>query len=402
MKDEIRRIMDLVREGKLSPEDAAEIIDAFMASERAEATSDGPPPPPPPFDEPPKTNESKDPFRSFMDFVEGFGKEVTQSVNWQDVAKHMKTAAEKGMEGIKSGVDQIKQGKVNFGWFSATEIKEITLPLDPGTGKTIRIENPSGSVKVTGGFETSSVSAKAQVRGANAEDAQAKAESYTIIVEESEHYIDIRQPDVSGLSVDLVIQLSVPCHVEARTHHGDVRISDTGAGCRLNTQSGDTFLRGLSGPVEVVAQNGDVSVESCSSPSMAIESKHGDVSLVNVAGNVNARTAGGDIRGRSCSGKTWSVESVSGDVSMEFSEAVSGVLNIRTVNGDTELLVPDGCSCRVSLSTLRGTVTSGIPLDEAATMEQRITGRLGDGAGTIDVSAVNGNIAFKWRDAVAV
>ncbi len=394
--------MDLVREGKLTPEDAAEIIDAFMASEKTEASGDGPPPPPPPFDEPPKANESKDPFRSFMDFVEGFGKEVTQSVNWQDVAKHMKTAAEKGMEGIKSGVEQIKQGKVNFGWFSATEVKEITLPIDPGSGKTIRIENPSGSVKISGGFETSSVSAKAQVRGATIDDAQAKAENYTIIVEESEHYIDIRQPDVSGLSVDLVIQLSVPCPVEARTQHGDVRISDTGAGCRLNTQSGDTFLRGLNGPIEVVAQNGDVSVESCSSPSMAIESKHGDVSLVSVSGNVNARTAGGDIRGRSCSGKTWSVESVSGDVSMEFSDAVSGVLNIRTVNGDTELFVPDGCSCRVSLSTLRGTVSSGIPLDESATMEQRITGRLGDGAGTIDVSAVNGNIAFKWRDAVAV
>ena len=38
---------------------------------------------------------------------------------------------------------------------------------------------------------------------------------------------------------------------------------------------------------------------------------------------------------------------------------------------------------------------------DEARLEQRITGRLGDGTGAIDVSAVNGDIAVRLRDAAA-
>jgi len=75
MKEEITRIMRLVQEGKLSPEDAAELIDAFTASEAreeeepvhvgaaaSEGAEGGPPPPPP--------GAVKDPFRHFVDFME--------------------------------------------------------------------------------------------------------------------------------------------------------------------------------------------------------------------------------------------------------------------------------------------------------------------------------------------
>ena len=403
MKDEIKRIMDLVKEGKLSPDDAAELIDAFMGAESGDNPTPPPPPPTEGFDEAqgveePSSTGPKDPFRTFVDFVESFGKDVSQSVNWQDVTKHVKAAAERGVEGVKTGVEQIRQGKVNFGWFSAQETKEVSLPLSVPEGKLLRIENPCGSVKVSGGFSLGTVAAKAQIRGATAEEAQLKAQSYTIIIEESEHSVLIRQPDVSGISVDLIVQLSSPCQVETVTQSGETRILDTKAGCRTRSQSGDVHLRGLNGPIEVTAQNGDVHLEECTSPSIAIESKHGDVSLVEVSGNVNARTAGGDIRGRDCSGKSYSLESVSGDISVEFKEAVSGTVNVRTVNGDSEVHLPDGSRCRVSLSTLRGSVTSGIPLEEEARQDQRITGRLGDGTGNLDVSAVNGSIALRWRN----
>lgn len=392
MKEEIARIMRLVQEGKLSPEDAAELIDAFQASEareHEEAGAEASTPPPPPDAE-----SLRDPFRNFMDTMENLGKEVTQSVNWHEVAKQVREGAQKGVEGLKQGLEGIKQGKIYFGWFSATETKDVTLPLADVSAKTLRVENPCGDVKIHGGVEEGSVTAHAQIRGADAEDAHIKAEDYTVIIEESDHEVLIRQPDVSGLAVDLEINLKTCPHVEIKTSRGDVDVRDSGGGCRVGNASGDIHLAGLNGAIEITTQNGDLRVESCVTPTLSIENKTGDIHIDDLKGNLNARSASGDVHVRRCSGKTISVESVNGDVRVELTEPVTGSVNIRTVNGDSRVAIPPESDCRVALSTLRGDVNCETELQDEARMEQRITGKLGEGSGSLDVSAVNGDITL--------
>jgi DUF4097 and DUF4098 domain-containing protein YvlB len=115
---------------------------------------------------------------------------------------------------------------------------------------------------------------------------------------------------------------------------------------------------------------------------------------------MNVRTASGDVTVKASSGKSLSLESVSGDVWIDLEEPVAGLMNVRTVNGDAFVSIPDGNDARVSLSTLRGRVKCAIDLADTAKSDQRITGRLGDGTGTIDVSAVTGNVTLEMRDAV--
>jgi hypothetical protein len=418
MKEEIARIMRLVQEGKLSPEDAAELIDAFQTGEAQDhAVPPEPPRPEPPREEPtwtgdhgtppptpphePKESEEprgpfepKDPFRSFIDTMENLGKEVSQNVNWHEVARQIREGAKKGVEELKVGLTDLKSGKVGIGWFSAYDTKDVTLPLGDATAKTLRVENPCGDVKISGGFSESSVSARARIRGATPEEAVAKASDYTVIVEESDHEIVIRQPDVTGLEVDLVIQLTRANHVDVKTSRGDVDVLDTGGGAKVSNASGDIDLRGLNGAIEVNTQNGDLRIDDCTTPALAIENKTGDIHVTNVTGNINARSASGDVHMDDVAGKAISVESVNGDVKVHIVQPVSGSVNIRTVNGDAELRLPLDSHCRVSLSTLRGDVNCQVVLAEEARLEQRITGRLGDGSGSVDVSAVNGDVTL--------
>lgn len=391
MKEEIKRIMKLVQEGKLSPEDAAELIDAFQTGEE---NKESPPPPP---DEP-SQNGKKDPFKTFVDFMEGVGKEVSESVDWQQIARQVRTSTQKGMEHLKTGVEKLREGKVNWSWFSAYENREVTLPLKVPKGKTLRIENPVGDVKVTGGFANGTVRASARIRGMDADEAHEKAEAYTIIIEESDHQVLIRQPDVTGLSVDLDIQLDAECAVEVRTLSGDLQIADTNGSARIDTQSGTVKLSGLDGTIEVHSQSGALSVSDSKTPSATIEVKSGDISLTNVSGNITARSASGDISLKDCAGKSISVESVTGDVTVDLNEPVSGTVSIRTVNGAANVGIEDGSDCRVSLSTLRGSVTCDVELEDEAKQEQHVTGKLGKGTGTLDVSAVNGSIAMRQRE----
>lgn len=414
MKEEIRRIMNLVKEGKLSPEDAAELIDAFSAeskegaeepgkqgreqtTESTQAQDAGQTPPPPPSDANQAKGSSKDPFRGFMDIVEGLEKQVRESVDWKKVADQVREGTNKGVESLKTSFEQIKAGNFDFNNWYSTETKVVELPLEFSEEKTLRIENPVGNVRITGGAASGFAKATAKVRGGDDIDAKVKADEYTLIIEESEHEVLIRQPDIAGTSVDLEISIAGKCAVDVRTGSGDVRIENTQKGCRLQTNSGDTFLKGLNGPVDVTCQSGDLRIENSTTTMLTIESTSGDISLFDVKGMIRARSASGNVSLKECAGKSVSVESVSGDVSLDLVEPITGSVNVRNVNGSATITVPDGSDCRVSLSTLRGNVHSAIQLDEEAKTEMHLTGKLGEGNGTLDVSAVNGNVSLEQR-----
>lgn len=394
MKEEIARIMKLVQEGKLSPEDAAELIDAFATGPSAETAADEPASEGGTASETKPDAGKKDPLKGFTDFVANLEREVRESVDWKAIAKQAKEGAQKGLDALKKAADEIAENGVNWKFFNSTEVKEVALPLKVAKGKVLRIENPCGSVRVSGGFEEGSVSARAKVRGASAEDAKARAEDYTLVLEESEHAVIIRQPRIASLAVDLVIQLADHAQVEVRTESGDIAILDTGLGVKVVNQSGNVTLRGLSGEVDVTSQSGDLAITDCASGTIAVESKSGSVALDKIGANVNLRVASGDVDLKACTGKSVSIESVSGNVTAEFTEPIVGAVSIRTVNGDALLSVPDGCDCRVSLSTLRGETTCAIELEDAAKSDQRVTGRLGSGKGTLDVSGINGDITL--------
>ena len=152
MKEEVQRISQLVSEGKLSPEDAADLIDAFYATDKvSEPTQEARQTPPPP---PPGTSAShaggpsgegeplRETWRGFLDSVEKLTKEGLETVNWPEVSKHARDSAKKGIDQLKSGIEELSKGKVNIGWLNVNETRTITMPLSLPPGKTLKIENP--------------------------------------------------------------------------------------------------------------------------------------------------------------------------------------------------------------------------------------------------------------------
>lgn len=415
MREEIQRISKLVAEGRLSPEDAADLIDAFYASERTEepvqepaaaaagaatggAASNGTPPPPPP---PPPGAGHRDPLKNLVESIEKITKEKIGGVDWQEVSKHARTSAKKGLEALQGGLEDLSKGKVNLGFFLTNESREVTLPLVVAEGKTLRVENACGNIKIHGGQNSGRVTARAKFRGASADDARAKAEAYTLIVEESDHSVVIRQPDVSGLHADLDITLVGGANIEVRSESGDIEVIDTKAGCRVWSKSGDLTLHGIDGAIEIQGESGDVHIDGATAPSLSVENKSGNIEISKVRANVNVRTATGEVSFNEVSGRTVAVESVSGHISLDLVDPVTGSVNIRTVNGDVVVGVADGSDARVSLSTLRGVVECKLELTDVAKQDQRITGRLGAGTGTLDVSAVTGDVRVELRNAAS-
>lgn len=394
----------MVEDGKISSEDASDLIEAFEeadASEQVEAgvgatqggsTANG---------SGPTTSTGtagKDPFSAFFETVEKFGRETARSVDWQEISKQVRQSAHQGFEALKVGLDQVGKGR-GFVWMGPTETREITLPLSVPEGKTLRIENPAGDIRIAGGSEKGEVVARAQFRGLTPEDSRRSADEYTLLVEESDGTVLVRQPDIPNVTVDLVISLPGSTAVEVRSSSGDISVIDTRSSCRINARSSDIRLRNLDGVVEVNTMSGEITVEDVNSTQVTLENKSGDLKLRRITGNLYARTTSGDVELLHCDGKSMSVETVSGGVDAKFKVAVSGSVNIRTVSGDCAVWLPDGSDCRVALSTLRGKVDSEIALTDEAKAEQRVTGRLGAGSGTLDISAVSGDVELRQTKA---
>ena len=397
MRDEVKRILRLVEEGKLSASDAYDLIEAFEGTpeeEGAPKSGDTPPTPPPPTGEDPQ-GSGKDPLKSLVEAIEKLGKDAANAVNWQEVAKQARESAHKASETIKAGFENVKKGG-GFGFLGTYESREVSLPLSVPEGKVLRIENPCGDVTIKGGLDIGTVRADAKFRGSG-DDVKSRANTYTIVIEETDSAVLIKQPDIPGLSVDLDIQLAGSASIEIRNESGDVVVKDTKANCRVHSKSGDVTLAGMNGQVEVGTQSGDIVIEDSTTTSLQAENKSGDITLRRVSGNANIRTASGDTAIRDCELKSLAVEGVSGDVDVDLRTPISGAVSIRTVSGNTLIGVPDGSDCRVALKTLRGRVTCAIPLQDEAKAEGQLTGKLGDGKGTLDVSAVSGEITVEMH-----
>ncbi|MDX2066344.1 MAG: DUF4097 family beta strand repeat-containing protein [Fimbriimonadaceae bacterium] len=376
MKDQIVRLTRLVADGKLSPEDAADLIEALYGDQPTEASGD------------------KSDFKGFAAIFSSFDKAFKsgESLDWQAAVRQAQENAKRGVDFVRQTIDEVSRGKVNVGWLTTSESTSVELPLTVPEGKTLRIENVAGSIKITGGRPLGTVKCAAQVRGASLDDAKDKIARYQLVVEESDHYVLIKQPEMTGLTADLQIELNSATPIEIKSEASEIEIIGTGSGVRIHSRSGDIHLEGLNGVIEIHADSGDISVVNAETPSLSIENKSGDVSVSAVRGNVNARTASGDVSAEDVRAKVISLETVAGDIRLQLRGDANGTYNVRTVSGDANVELPLSADLRVGLSTVRGDVVCDIELGDANRTGHRHTGKLGNGMGSLDVSAMTGDI----------
>lgn len=383
----------MVQEGRLSPEDAFELMAAFTSFDGERLSA--------PEETPTAAGEEKseraDPFKKLVDSVDKMTKEGMDSVDWKSVAQSIEDAAKRGMETLRARVEQLSKGNFRLFWASAYEEATVELPLHVESGKTLRIELTKGDVSVRGGHAIGSFKAVAKIGGKSSDEARQRAAAWTPIIEEHDGSVTIRQ-SADTMSEKLELHVPEGVSVDIRTESGDVEVENTKSSLRVSAVSGDVKAKGLLGSVEINATSSDIELSRIESASLEVEVKSGDISLSELSGNIKARSASGDVRGKSIAGRTISVETVNGDVDLDISEPHSGALSVRTVNGDVLVDLASGSNCRVALSSLSGKAQCDLELEEEKRDKQRVTGKLGTGEGTVDVSAVKGNVCLSLRD----
>ena len=131
--------------------------------------------------------------------------------------------------------------------------------------------------------------------------------------------------------------------------------------------------------VEVTHVNGNLAIEAIEND-VAVEHVNGNVRLGSIVGNAFAQVVNGFI---------------DSDVTMPR----DGTITLTTSNGGIDLTIPVSTSAELSASVNNGQIqTANLALQNPSELPQSLEGTLGDGAGTIDLTTLNGNINVRGRN----
>ena len=182
------------------------------------------------------------------------------------------------------------------------------------------------------------------------------------------------------------------CDVSALS--GDIVVRNVNGNGRFSTKSGDVTIEQAEGHTVSNTLSGDVEIARTSGD-VSAESKSGDIDITDVAGDVSVRTLSGDVKLRDISSKSVSAHVLSGDISAEIQVLDNGEVSLRATDGDVRLRIQETAKVQVHAKTLSGKITCDLPLTSVERDKSHITGILQTPDGQIDLSTASGDVVIE-------
>jgi hypothetical protein len=256
---------------------------------------------------------------------------------------------------------------------------------------TVEIENLFGSVKVIGWDK-----AEVQVTGTLAADAELEfggAEKHIGIEVEVEGHAD------AGTS-DLEVHVPSGSHVEIEGVHAEIEVSGVIGSVEAETINGGITLRGAAKEVSLQSVNGAVDVSGPRGRT-EIEVVNGSVTIQDASGHVEASTVNGEVIVGGGPFEKAALESVAGSVSFKADLAAMGRLDVETVSGSVEILVPANIKADFSISTFSGEIENDLGVGTVQQQEyipaKELSFSTGSGGARITVDTLSGSVHIRKR-----
>lgn len=379
-KDENLKILQLLQEGKITADEASQLLAAME-----KPTAEAPPAPPEPEKMPPtpevedfetetlarvrakiaaarekvagmdqqfaaaeeqleEAKKSSDPIGSLNQALKGLpgAKTIAGAFRDFDPSRLAANAAKQARKLGKQVTDSIGNIDINLndireGFQGEPTLEQgYELTLHVAKNETLRVKNPFGDISVQGGdFPEVRAAGTLRIWASSPEEAQAVAEAIQVTAEASEGGGTIQATGtIKARRVQLNLKVFVPTE--------GVKVS-------LLSPSGDLSVRGIKAATVTATQSGDIHLAEIVGD-VAAETTSGDIALEGVLGAVSAHTASGDIQAIRLDGMSFKAESQSGSISL--SEAMLPSVTLATVSGDSTLKGVTGK--RMSLRTVSG------------------------------------------------
>ncbi len=359
MSEEKTMILNMLKEGKISVEEAQALLEA-VGEDTAE-------------DEPKQTEKEK--LKIDLDFMKGDLKE-----SLRNLGKSMEGTVRSIVEDFKSmDFDDVVSNA--FGPAKESVEKEVILSAENLSG--INLKTQTGDVTVSGSDSGDVlIHAVVTTRGADHENAKKRAEGIEIIQEIEDGTLFVKD---SGTAMQITGPYSVDYRVTVPKQ----------LAAKLQTLSGDVAVRDIDAAVSVNNYSGDIHCRDCSE-AVKINTKSGDIFIERFTGDIHLRTLSGDITLTDIVSNSVACNSLSGDIEGTLHPTAEFDMSAKTLSGDIELKIDPSAELAIVAETLSGDITCDLPVTNIDKKARRFTATLntGTGSGSMNLSTKSGDITL--------
>ncbi len=322
MSEEILRILKMVREGKISEEEGATLIDSLKEENQEKGTN-------------------------YQNFFED------KMDNLKSVLRNVKDSVSNVLEDVFKGIDLKNidfSGSFFKGKFKRTT--ETNKVINQSV-KNIEIKIPKGNIKIIGTDKDFKLKTNTEIRNDSEEILESEINLVPSYINEFNDTLRIEIPKEKQTRIKVDIELFIPKKIDINVFSlssdliienidGEINLSSFNgdfAGKNLNgklsyiTKSGDIQINHIKGTSEVKTLNGDISI-SVISGTTNISTKSGDLMIEDLKGKIEASTLSGDIEAKKIEGEI-KLKSFAGDV--EAYDITSNLISVETLSGDIEI-----------------------------------------------------------------
>ena len=225
-----------------------------------------------------------------------------------------------------------------------------------------RLAGITGSVEITGqpGVETITIAGEKRVGASSTSEAEAHLSDIEVDIQDGDDEVFVRtvhHGDAEGRSYSIDYVITLPPELEVRVTHltGEVSVRETVNEIRVSVTTGGVTL----------------------------EDVHGDADLDVTTGNLTLDEFYGSA----------SADLITGNLFCRAYLPPGGELDLKTITGQMTVQIPESTSAELTASVSTGQINfSNLPLQDPNISNTYVSGRLGDGDGSITLQVIIGQL----------
>jgi putative adhesin len=276
------------------------------------------------------------------------------------------------------------------GAHAATADQKVDARRNASADALVEIENPAGSIRVTG-WDRNEVEVSGDLgAGASGLDFTGSGTRVRIGVDTE------RNPH--GVVSNLEIHVPSRSRLQIESFAGSITVQAVTGTVAAETVNGSIAITGRAHEIAAESVNGSVQVAGASTHTKA-ESVNGSVTVQGASGDLDASTVNGRLEVSGGAFEHAHLETVAGALSFDGALSSGANLEAETVSGSVTLTLPASVAADFSVSTFSGSVENafGPPATRAPTHtpELELEFSTADGGSSVTVHTLSGSITLR-------